>query len=149
MLFGYVYTQNSNKSEHPLREVIDFSASEGCQIIRSSDDDEDADWDSEAQKLKLDLEPSTSDLVVFLHSAPKVALTITSHLILRHLTKEELMEKTVQEGDAKAIPGTQCTLRTYKGPHSYGVFVSNAEGPAEETVQLFLKFNKVNYRIEG
>jgi len=70
MLFGYVYTQNSSKSEHPLREVIDFSASEGCQIIRSSDDDDDADWDSETQKLKLDLEPSTSDLVVFIHSAP-------------------------------------------------------------------------------
>jgi len=50
------------------------------------------------------------------------------------LTKEELKEKTVQEGDAKAIAGTQCTLRTFKGPHSYGVFVSNADGPAEQTV---------------
>ncbi len=55
------------------------------------------------------------------------------------------MEKTIKDGDAKKIKDTNCTLRTYKGPYSYGLYISNAEGPPEQTVQVYLKFNMTNY----
>ena len=39
MLFGYVYTQNSNQSEHPLQELISLKQCEGCEILRTDGED--------------------------------------------------------------------------------------------------------------
>lgn len=40
-------------------------------------------------------------------------------------------------------------MRAFKSPHSYGLLLANEGGPADKTIQIQVKFNKVNYRIEG
>ena len=40
MLFGYIYTQNSNESQYPLREMINTSHCSGCEFIRTADENE-------------------------------------------------------------------------------------------------------------
>ena len=42
-------------------------------------------------------------------------------------------------------------MRCYKGPHSYGILLNNNgdDEKAAKAIQIFLRFNKVNYRLEG
>jgi len=46
------------------------------------EDDEDG-WEAESKQLKLDLDPGTSDMVVFVHTDPLVNINLSSHIILR------------------------------------------------------------------
>ena len=149
--FGYVYTQNSNQSKHPLKEVLSLDASEGFEVIGTPENDE--TWDAETKQLNLHLEPGTSDLLVFVHTAPKVKLNLSSKLETRPLSKQELRAKTKEAGSSRQIQGTDCVMRIFKTPYSCGVLLQN--GPADAaavprmTLQLQLILKKRNYRIEG
>ena len=54
----------------------------------------------------MELDPGTSDLVVFMQSSKEVQLHVASKLIVRNWTKEELKEKTMKDGDSKPIANT-------------------------------------------
>ena len=49
----------------------------------------------------------------------------------------------------KEIRGTQCTIRTLKTPHSHGILISNAAVSVDQTIEIYLKFIKENYKVEG
>lgn len=79
----------------------------------------------------------------------RAKLAISSKLSLSKKTKDELKELTEEQGEERRVPDTFATVRTFKSHCSYGIKVSNASGPIEQTVDLILKFTKVNYRVEG
>lgn len=41
LLCGYIYTQNSNSSKHPLCENLTFEEASGYDFIRTSEDEKD------------------------------------------------------------------------------------------------------------
>jgi len=123
ILLGYVYTQNGTNSKVPLSETLNFKNCSGCDIVRTADDVE--GWVETKLVLELSLNPGQSDLVVFVHEKPKVTVSVLSRVNAVKMTKGELLGKTKAEGKLKKIAGTNCTVKTFKGPHSFGMLAAN------------------------
>ena len=87
MLFGYIYTQNSNNSQHPLRAMLNTANCTGCEFIRTADDNE-QDGDN---IMHLDLDPGTSDMILIVHQKAHVKIDIGSKIIQRQKSRNEVL----------------------------------------------------------
>eukprot|EP00354_Favella_ehrenbergii_P000584 CAMPEP_0170451836 /NCGR_PEP_ID=MMETSP0123-20130129/950_1 /TAXON_ID=182087 /ORGANISM="Favella ehrenbergii, Strain Fehren 1" /LENGTH=190 /DNA_ID=CAMNT_0010713671 /DNA_START=506 /DNA_END=1078 /DNA_ORIENTATION=+ len=125
-----------------------MNSCEGCEMIQT---EENKEADSADKQLQLELDPGTSDLLVFVHTAAKVSLSVTGRQVQRKISREELLVKTREEGTVKQIEGTDCSMCTYKGPYSYGLLLVGAINPdaSSKSLQIQIRLDKVNYRIEG
>ncbi len=56
---------------------------------------------------------------------------------------------TKTKGEERKLRDTRATIKTCKEPHSFSVLVINPAGPIDETLEIVIKFKKVNYKIEG
>ena len=60
-----------------------------------------------------------------------------------------MLQETIDEGVARAIPDTDCIVKTLNTTHHHAVHVHNAEGSFNKTVEVIFKFTMVNYRVKG
>ena len=99
--------------------------------------------------MHLDLDPGTSDMILIVHKAAMVRLEISGKVAHRKKSYDELLQQTIDEGVSRAIPDTLFTLKTLNTPHHHGVYLTNGDGPLDKTIEVNLKFTKVNYRVVG
>ena len=113
------------------------------QFIRSDEND------SGESELHLDLEPGTSDLLIFVHAEEHVQVAIKGHQIKRRLSRDELMQQTAAMSEARPIPGSDCQIKMLRTPYDGGFLIINPEGPPEKTMDITFTFELKNFKIEG
>ena len=60
-----------------------------------------------------------------------------------------MFQQTIDEGDARAIPDSDCIVKTLNTPYHHAVHLHNAEGSFNKTVEVYFKFSMVNYKVLG
>ena len=122
LMLGYIYTQNSNASEHKLQEYISWEDCSGLQVVWPKDIQKVEDKDDKTLMM-MELEPGDTDLMVFLHIAPVVNLRVKSRVVERKLSPKELRDATDKLGDCKTLPRISCTFKSLRTPHYFGVLL--------------------------